>query len=57
MPYYKKMGSPVSPTRAQVEELNRDTAFQAPERRNLSEGNLTLDLGTNALALVKVHGK
>ena len=55
MPFYKKMGSPVSPTRAQVEELNRDTAFQAPEQRKLSDGNLTLDLGTNALVLVKVH--
>lgn len=54
MPYYKKMGSPVSPTLAQVKELNRDTAFQAPEQRRLSDGNLTLNLGTNALVLVKV---
>ena len=54
MPFYKKMGSPVSPTRAQVEKLNRETAFRAPEHRKLDNGTLTLDLGTNALVLVQV---
>ena len=54
MPFYKAMGSPASPTSAQVEQLNRESALGAPERRSLSDGNLVLDLGSNALYLIHV---
>ncbi|WP_263377792.1 GH39 family glycosyl hydrolase [Granulicella paludicola] len=51
---YAAMGKPAYPTPAQVEELNRETAPQAPEQRKLSHGNLTLELGKNALLLIHV---
>jgi xylan 1,4-beta-xylosidase len=51
---YKAMGSPVDPTDAQVEQLNRKTALGAPERRTLANGELNLTVSTNALLLVKV---
>ena len=53
-PAYKAMGSPVSPTPKQVEELNRTTALPAPEVAALRNGVLDLDLGSNALVLVRV---
>jgi len=51
---YKKMGSPLDPTDAQVDELNRETALGDPERRKLENGKLDLTLGPNALLLIKV---
>ena len=55
LPKYRAMGSPVYPTPAQVEELNRDTAFQPPQQTHLDHGNLQISLGPNALVLVKVE--
>jgi len=54
MPFYKAMGSPVSPTAKQVEELNHDTALGPPEQTRLTNGSITLDLGTNALYLLHI---
>ncbi|WP_254062197.1 glycosyl hydrolase family 39 [Acidobacterium sp. S8] len=51
---YKKMGSPLDPTDAQVEQLNRETALGDPEQRKLENGKLDLTLGPNALLLIKV---
>jgi xylan 1,4-beta-xylosidase len=48
------MGKPVDPTEAQVEQMNRATALGAPEQRKLSNGSLTLQLGSDALLLIKV---
>jgi xylan 1,4-beta-xylosidase len=55
MPAYKAMGSPLSPTAKQVEELNRATALPPAETRTLQNGTLDLELGANALVLVKVQ--
>ena len=55
MPFYRKMGSPVSPTAAQVEELNRDSAPGAPQETQLRNGELRLTLASNALVLIKVR--
>lgn len=55
IPAYKAMGSPASPTPKQVEELNRASALPAPEKRNLQNGGLELELGANALMLVTVQ--
>ncbi|HVW78052.1 MAG TPA: hypothetical protein VHB45_10605 [Alloacidobacterium sp.] len=51
---YKAMGSPLDPTEAQVEQLNRETALGRPEQRNLHDGKLDLTLGPNALLLIQV---
>ena len=51
---YAAMGRPVYLTTAQVEELNRETALGPPEERRLDHGRLTLDLGPNALVLMKI---
>jgi xylan 1,4-beta-xylosidase len=53
---YEAMGSPVDPTAAQVEQLNRETALPAPEETKLQSGKLELKLTPNALVLVKISG-
>jgi xylan 1,4-beta-xylosidase len=55
VPKYRAMGSPVYPTPAQVEELNRETALQPPQQTHLDHGKLQISLGPNALVLVKVE--
>jgi xylan 1,4-beta-xylosidase len=55
--HYAAMGSPLNPTRAQVEQLNRETALPAPEEVKLTAGKLELSLTPNALVLVKVSGQ
>ena len=51
---YKKMGSPVYPTMAQVKELNEESALPPPTRRKIVDGHLNLKLEPNALLLIKV---
>jgi xylan 1,4-beta-xylosidase len=51
---YKAMGSPLDPTEAQVEQLNKETALGTPERRTLTDGKLNLKLDSNALLLINV---
>ncbi len=51
---YEAMGSPLDPTPAQVEQLNRETALPAPEEVKLQGNKLELTLTPNALVLVKV---
>jgi len=50
------MGSPLDPTDAQVEEMNKETALGAPEHLTLTDNRLNLKLGANALLLIKVGG-
>ncbi len=52
---YKAMGSPLSPTPAQVEQLNRATALAAPEETRLQAGRLKITLMPNALVLIKTQ--
>lgn len=54
---YKTMGSPLDPTEAQVEQLNKETALGAPERLTLTDGKLNLKLDKNALLLIKVRAQ
>ncbi|MGB8260411.1 MAG: glycosyl hydrolase family 39 [Terracidiphilus sp.] len=54
MPAYRAMGSPRYPTQAQIETMNRASAFQAPERRNLENGVLELSLPVNGLAVIEL---
>ncbi|HWG20642.1 MAG TPA: hypothetical protein VG225_08930 [Terracidiphilus sp.] len=52
--HYTAMGSPIDPTAAQVEQLNRESALPAPELSTLHGGKLELKLTPNTLALIKV---
>ena len=54
LPHYAAMKSPVDPTPAQVDELNRETALPPPEETHLHDGKLQLELSPNALVLVKL---
>ena len=55
LPKYAAMGSPLDPTPAQVDQLNRETALPAPERTHLTSGALELRLTPNALVLVRTQ--
>jgi xylan 1,4-beta-xylosidase len=52
---YKKMGSPLDPTAAQVEQMNQESALPGPQQIALHNSSLDLDLTPNALVLIKVE--
>ena len=54
LPKYAVIGKPLDPTEAQVEQLNHATALGPPERVQINDGQLELNLEPNALALVEV---
>jgi xylan 1,4-beta-xylosidase len=54
MKEYLRLKMPSYPTPAQVDLLNRETAFGAPEALRLVHGGLSVDLGKNALVLLSV---
>ena len=54
LPKYTAIGKPDYPTPQQVEQLNRETALPPPEETHLTNGQLTLNLEPNALALIKL---
>jgi xylan 1,4-beta-xylosidase len=54
LPAYREMGSPASPTAKQAEALNQATAIAKAEAGALRNGVLDLDLGSNALLLVRI---
>ncbi len=51
---YAKMGTPRYPTQAQIRELNRATELGPPERLEIKDGKVTLNLPVNALVIVEV---
>jgi xylan 1,4-beta-xylosidase len=51
---YQKMGSPRYPTPAQIQEMRKASQMGPPERAKLKNGNLTLDLPVNGLAVIEV---
>jgi xylan 1,4-beta-xylosidase len=55
MKAYIAMGKPQYPTPKQVAELNAASALGQPEVKQLQHGELELDLGVNALVLIKVE--
>jgi len=55
LPHYAAMGSPVDPTEKQVDELNRETALGAPEERRFKDGVIQLELGPDALVLLRIQ--
>ena len=57
LPKYAAMGSPVDPTAAQVEQLNRETALPAAEQAPLRDNRLELTLTPDALVLITVSAQ
>jgi xylan 1,4-beta-xylosidase len=53
-PAYQKMGSPQYPTMSQVEVLRKATELPAPETRTMKNGELTLTLPAQALAVIEL---
>lgn len=51
---YDKMGKPVYPTPAQVRQLRQESGLRSPQEQHLSNGNLTLQLPVNGLAVIRV---
>jgi xylan 1,4-beta-xylosidase len=51
---YRAMGSPPSPTQAQVEALNKASSLPPPEHRKLTNGSLDLTLPVNGLAVLEI---
>jgi xylan 1,4-beta-xylosidase len=51
---YAAMGKPQYPSPAQVRELNEHSALSPPQPRHLDGDTLTLNLGTNALVLLRI---
>ena len=54
-PVYEKMGSPVYPTPAQLQKLREPATPGSPEVQELKDGELTLTLPVNGLAVVGVR--
>jgi xylan 1,4-beta-xylosidase len=57
MTAYREMGSPRSPTQAQIEALNKASTLPAPEHRKLDKGSLELTLPINGLAVIEISPK
>ena len=53
-PAYEKMGEPRYPTQNQIKELQQAAQLTRPEIRDLNQGELTLDLPPNGLALIEL---
>jgi xylan 1,4-beta-xylosidase len=53
-PAYQKMGSPQYPTMSQVEVLRKAAELPAPETRTMKNGELTLTLPAQALAVIEL---
>jgi xylan 1,4-beta-xylosidase len=54
LPAYEKMGKPLSPTTAQIEELQKAAALPAAESQPIRNGSISLKLGPHALAVVEI---
>ena len=54
-PVYEKMGSPVYPTQAQLQKLREPATPGSPEVQELKDGELTLTLPVNGLAVVGIR--
>jgi xylan 1,4-beta-xylosidase len=53
-PAYEKMGKPRYPTQEQLKSLRQAAQLAPPEIRELNNGELTLDLAANALAVIEL---
>jgi xylan 1,4-beta-xylosidase len=51
---YQQMGSPRYPTQAQIQQLRGSAELPAPETREVTNGELTLTLPAQSLALIEL---
>jgi xylan 1,4-beta-xylosidase len=54
LPAYQRMGSPVDPTQKQIEELKRAAMLPLPEAATVENGQITLQVPGNGLAVVEI---
>ena len=54
-PAYEKMGSPIYPTQAQLQKLRDSAMSSPPEMQELKDGELSLTLPANGLAVVGIR--
>jgi xylan 1,4-beta-xylosidase len=54
-PAYEKMGSPIYPTQAQLQKLRDSALSNPPEMQELKDGELSLTLPANGLAVVGIR--
>jgi xylan 1,4-beta-xylosidase len=54
-PVYEKIGSPVYPTQAQLQQMRETSGAVPPEVQALKDGELTLTLPANGLAVVSIR--
>ncbi len=54
-PAYEKMESPIYPTQAQLQKLRESVAPAAPEVQALTEGELSLTIPANGLAVIRIE--
>jgi xylan 1,4-beta-xylosidase len=57
LPLYRSMGSPASPTQAQIAALNKASSLSPSEERKLNDGQLQLTLPVNGLAVLEIQTK
>jgi xylan 1,4-beta-xylosidase len=53
-PAYEKMGEPRDPTQEQITTLQQAAQLPPPEIHDLTNGELTLDLAPEALAIIEI---
>jgi len=54
LPLYQQLGSPASPTPAQIAQLRKAAALPAPQTHPIANGSLTITLQPHALALIEI---
>jgi xylan 1,4-beta-xylosidase len=54
-PVYEKMGSPIYPTQAQLQKLREPALPGSPEVQPLKDGELSLTLPANGLAVIAIR--
>jgi len=53
-PLYERMGSPRYPTEAQLKGIRQSTELQAPEQREIKQGELSLEIPANGLVVIEI---
>ena len=53
-PAYERLGSPRYPTQAQLREIRQATELGTPEQREIKQGELSLEIPANGLAVVEI---
>jgi xylan 1,4-beta-xylosidase len=54
LPLYQQLGSPASPTPAQIAQLRKAAALPAPQTHPIANGSLSITLQPHALALIEI---